>query len=49
MVINGKLLIMSEQDQTDWTVQTFGEWAHEAIAKHYNKSIKHEARVLQDL
>jgi CHAD domain-containing protein len=49
MVVSEKLLVMSEQEQTDRTFQTFGEWAYTAIAKHYDKSIKHEAKVLQDL
>jgi CHAD domain-containing protein len=36
---------MSEQEQNN---QTFGKWACIAISKHYDKSIKHEAKVLQD-
>jgi CHAD domain-containing protein len=33
---------------TDKDAETFGDWAYIAIAKHFNKILKHEAGVLED-
>lgn len=39
---------MTEQQQVKQTEQTYGDWAYKAIAKHYNKFIKYEKKVLKD-
>ena len=39
---------MTEQQQVKQTEQTYGDWAYKAIAKHYNKFIKYEEKVLKD-
>jgi CHAD domain-containing protein len=39
---------MTEQQQIKQTEQTYGDWAYKAIAKHYNKFIKYEEKVLKD-
>lgn len=33
---------------TDPDAKTFGDWAYIAIAKHFNKILNHEAKVLED-
>lgn len=39
---------MTEQQQLKQTEQTYGDWAYKAIAKHYNKFVKYEKKVLKD-
>ena len=39
---------MTEQQQIKQTERTYGDWAYKAIAKHYNKFIKYEEKVLKD-
>lgn len=39
---------MTEQQQIKQTERTYGDWAYKAIAKHYNKFIKYEKKVLKD-
>lgn len=34
--------------RTEQEAKTFGDWAYIAIAKHFNKILKHQAKVLED-